>query len=110
MSLPQLVEEIFFEDGVSNITVSNNGEFIAISTIGLLGVYKIESTAEVRRLVHVASSILEDKISVKTAFFSEDNEFLTVFTSDGLKREYSVLERSNGLMRELSIKGANLAA
>ncbi len=83
---------------------------VVVSTVGLLGVYKIEKDLDFKRLVHIASSIVPEDITVKTAFFSEDNEVLTVFTSDGMRHDYSVLERKNGLMKELMSKGTDLAA
>lgn len=101
MYKPQLVEEMNFEDEVSSVSMSGDGNLIALAIPGLLGVYAVDRESTLPRFVHLTSYVLSEGVVVKTSYFSKNNDSLVVITSDGMRRELSVFTRDDGFMKEL---------
>ena len=101
MYKPQLIDEINFEDEVSSVSMSSDGNLIALAIPGLLGVYAVDREATLPRFVHLTSYVLSEETVVKTSYFSKNNDSLIVITSDGMRRELSVFARYDGFMKEL---------
>ena len=127
MSIPTLVDEIHFEEGVNAIATSPKGDCIAVGSKGMLGVYSVsavsangtedtsrdaESSAvniEEKTLVHYASFMLPEKRQsagraneVVDLAFSTCGSILYLKSSEGVRRTLAVHEKENGMLKQIS--------
>lgn len=100
MAVPEFVDEIYFEDGITAMAASHDGALVAVGTQGLLGVYRIEQRPGKGRLVHVASYVLPDDTDVRSIFFSGNGSRLSITTTDGAQRELTLSVRVEGLLQD----------
>ena len=101
MAIPEFVDEIYFEEGISAVAASRDGAMIAVGTKGLLGLYRMEQRRGKGRLVHVASYVVPDDADVNSIFFSGNGSRLSVTTEDGFRRELALGVRVEGLLQEV---------
>ena len=101
MSGPQLLDRIHFEDDITAIATSPEGDFIAVGTVGMLGLYQVLIEGDAAgSLVHIASFSAAGTEVVDLAF-SNDGKEIYMKTGDGLRRTLATDKRAQGMLVEI---------
>ena len=102
MRIPQLVDEIHFEDGIYALAASVDGSMIAVGSVGMLGLYNVSEESETTQFSHSASFVLDETAdcAVIDLAFSDDGSLLYVKGEDGMRRTLAVAERSGGMLKK----------
>ena len=108
MSGPQFIDELNFDEDISDAEMNGDGTLVAVVVSDLLGLYSIQ--VEQGLVVHEASYIIPTGKKVKNMFFSADSSVLSIVTSDGSRTDLSVHDRKRGFMLEVTKNRMSCAA
>ena len=101
---PRLIDEMHFDGGIYAFASSPDGQFIAVGSKGLLGLYLVKENSGAQGLSHFASFVIPGmgEFAVTRLTLSEDSQSLIVESEDGFIRTLSVGEKEDGMLIELS--------
>jgi len=103
MDVAKLMGKVQFEDGVSSLATSKNGDFIAVGTRGILGLYGVQYRKRHVSVFHLASYVIPGNVdyAITEIRFSDDEESLSIVAEDGIRRELSLTQTRGGMLVEI---------